>query len=86
MRCRISDIFVRLEKGRPKDDVEREEAELDLWSSGACRPSDDIRMLEDAGFQDIRVIDNVQRKVLHGSRYLAHGLTNNHFTVVATKP
>ena len=27
MRCRISDIFVRLEKGRPKDDVEREEAE-----------------------------------------------------------
>ena len=86
LRCRISDMFVRLEKGRPKDDVEREESELDLWSSRACRPADDIRMLEEAGFTDIRVIDNVQRKVLHGSRYLAHGLTNNHFTVTAVKP
>ena len=75
-----------MEKGRPKDDVEREEAQLDLWSAHADRPADDIRMLEEAGFTDIRVIDNVQRKVLHGTRYLAHGLTNNHFTVTAVKP
>ena len=86
LRCRVSSFFVRMEKGRPKDDVEREEAQLDLWSAHADRPADDIRMLEEAGFRDIRVIDNVQRKVLYGTRYLAHGLTNNHFTVTAVKP
>lgn len=86
LRCTVSSFFVRMEKGRPKDDVEREEAQLDLWSAHANRPADDIRMLEEAGFTDIRVIDNVQRKVLHGTRYLAHGLTNNHFTVTAVKP
>lgn len=85
-RCRVSSIFVRLEKGRPKDAVEQEESEMDLWSACARRPADDIRMLEEAGFEDIRVIENIQRKVLHGTRYLAHGLTNNHFTVTAVKP
>lgn len=85
-RNRVSSFFVRMEKGRGRDEVEREEAEMDLWSSHADRPRDDIRMLEAAGFKDIRVIDNVQKKVLHGSRYLAHGLTNNHFTITAVKP
>lgn len=85
-RCRVSSMFVRLEKGRSKTETEKSEASMDLWSSSAVRPRDDIRMLEDAGFTDVRVIDNVQRKVLHGTRYLAHGFTNNHFTVTAVKP
>ena len=85
-RNRVSSFFVRMEKGRGRDEIEREEAEMDLWSSHADRPRDDIRMLEEAGVKDIRVIDNVQKKVLHGSRYLAHGLTNNHFTITAVKP
>ena len=59
---------------------------MELWSSDAVRPRDDIRMLEKAGFREIRVIENVQRKVLHGSRYYAYGFTNNHFTITAVKP
>ncbi len=85
-RCAVSSMFVRLGKGRSKTDTEREESSMDLWSSSAVRPRDDVRMLEAAGFEEIRIIDDVQRKVLHGTRYLAHGLTNNHFTVTAVKP
>lgn len=86
MRCRISSMFIKLEKGRDRDEVEKDESSFDIWSAHACRPRDDLRMLEAAGFKDIRVIENVQKKVLHGSRYLAHGLTNNHFTITAVKP
>ncbi len=86
VRCGVSSMFVRLEKGRSKTETERSELDMDLWSSCAVRPRDDVRMLEAAGFRDIRVIDDVQKKVLHGMRYLAHGLTNNHFTVTAVKP
>lgn len=85
-RCRVSSMFVRLEKGCSKTETEKSESSMSLWSSTAVRPRDDVRMLEDIGFRDIRVIDNVQRKVLHGTRYLAHGFTNNHFTVTAVKP
>lgn len=86
MRCRLSGLFLRIEKGRPKESQEREETSMDLWSSSASRPADDVRMLEEAGFKDIRVIHDVQRKVLHGVRYMAYGYTNNHFTVTAVKP
>ncbi len=84
-RCWVSSLFARIDKGRDRSDTERDEANIDLWSSTAVRPRDDITMLEAAGFRDIRVIDNVQKKVLHGTRYLAHGFTNNHFTVTAVK-
>ena len=86
LRCAVSSAFVRLEKGRRRTDEERSKLDMGLWSACAVRPRDDVRMLEEAGFKDIRVIHDVQRKVLHGSRYLAHGLTNDHFTVTAVKP
>lgn len=86
MRCHLSSLFLRIDKGRPKENQECEEASMDLWSSSASRPADDVRMLDDAGFRDIQVIHNVQRKVLHGVRYMAYGYTNNHFTVTAVKP
>ncbi len=86
LRCGVSSLFARIERGGSRTEAERDEASLDLWSSRASRPRDDVRMLEGAGFTDIRVIGDVQRKVLHGTRYLAHGLTNSHFTVTALKP
>lgn len=85
-RCSVSSVFMRLESGRRKGEAEKDERGFDLWSAGASRPRDDIRMLEDAGFKDIRIINDVQKKVLHGMRYYAHGYTNNHFTVTAVKP
>ncbi len=85
-RNRVSEHFVRKDhKGMER--CESSDSSLDhLWSAGAVRPRDDVRMLEDAGFRDVRVIENVQKKVLHGKRYLAYGFTNNHFTVTAVKP
>lgn len=86
MRTRVSGMFLRMTGSRDgNDETDQEFANTELWSRSASRPSDDLRMLADAGFRDVRVIENVQRKVLHGARYLAHGLTNNHFTVVARR-
>ena len=62
------------------------ENEYGLYGDDKAYVSSIRDMVREAGFTDIRIIDNVQRKVLHGSRYLAHGLTNNHFTVTAVKP
>ena len=85
LRCRISSFFHSMERrGREDDDMDGFE-EQELWSRRAQRPADDVRMAEAAGFSDIRVIHDVQKKVLHGRRYLAHGLTNDHYTVVARK-
>ena len=57
-----------------------------LWSVNASRPSDDIKMMEKAGFTDIAVKHNIQDQVLHGIRHLAHGSTNDHFMITAVKP
>ncbi len=85
-RNRVSEHFVRRDR-KALERCESQDSSLDcLWSAEAIRPRDDIRMLEDAGFEDIRVIENVQKKVLRGKRYLAYGFTNNHFTMTATKP
>lgn len=84
-RCKVSDMFMRL-SGAKRDEGDSDEfEEITLWSRNASRPNDDLAMLRKAGFDDIQVIDDVQKKVLHGMRYYAHGFTNNHFTVVARK-
>ncbi|MDY0224749.1 MAG: methyltransferase domain-containing protein [Candidatus Methanomethylophilaceae archaeon] len=57
----------------------------DLWSAKAMRPSDDIKMMENAGFTNITVIHNIQDRVLHGIRHLAYGSTEDHFMIVAHK-
>ncbi len=86
LRCRVSGYFARRDR-RGLEACGSSDSSLDgLWSAGAERPRDDVRMLEEAGFEDIRVIHGVQKKVLHGRRYLAYGLTNDHFTIVARKP
>lgn len=86
LRCRISDMFLNLCGNRSScDDDDPEFRGSDLWSRTADRPSDDMRMLENAGFRDIHVIHGVQKKVLHGTRYYAYGFTNDHFTVTARK-
>lgn len=84
LRSLVSGMFLRID-GTGAGDEDPEFRAEDLWSSSADRPRDDVRMLGDAGFRDIRVMTDVQRRVLHGVRYLAHGLTNSHFTVVARK-
>lgn len=84
LRTGVSNIFLRID-GTGSGDEDPEFVRQKLWSNGAERPGDDVRMLEDAGFTDIRVINDVQRRVLHGVRYLAHGITNTHFTVTARK-
>lgn len=86
LRCGISSIFYRLDGGRGDDGDMSGFEDEPLWSRTAERPSEDLRMARDAGFEDITVIPDVQKKVLHGVRYLAHGLTNSHYTVVARKP
>lgn len=86
LRCGISSIFYRLEGGRGDDGDMAGFEDEPLWSRSAERPSEDLRMARDAGFEDIGLIPDIQKKVLHGARYLAHGLTNTHYTVVARKP
>ena len=85
-RNRVSAYFAKRDRRGLEEVHEESDAKMELWSSDAVRPRDDIRMLEKAGFCEIRVIENVQRKVLHGSRYYAYGFTNNHFTITAVKP
>lgn len=84
-RCRVSDIFMKLSGAKSDEGDSNEFEECTLWSRTASRPNDDISMLEQSGFRDIHVIHGVQKKVLHGIRYYAHGYTNDHFTVVARK-
>lgn len=88
LRCAVSRWAVRVDDPeRRKEDADYpSEGHVDLWSAAADRPSDDLRMLASAGFGNVTVTHNVQRKVLHGIRYLAHGLTNDHFMVRAVKP
>jgi ubiquinone/menaquinone biosynthesis C-methylase UbiE len=59
---------------------------MEVWSKYANRPEVDIIMLKEAGFEDVRVIHNIQDLTLHGVRHLAHGSTEDHFMIVARKP
>lgn len=60
--------------------------DLKLWSACAKRPGDDISMMADSGFENIRVIHNIQKRVLCGLRFYAYGYTEEHFMIVAVKP
>jgi len=69
------------------DRKKREDSDpMDVWSKYANRPEEDLLMLEGAGFEDMRVIHNIQDQTLHGLRHLAHGSTEDHFMIVARKP
>lgn len=57
-----------------------------LWSATAKRPQDDVRMLEEAGFTNIKVNPFINRRVMPGIRYYANGFTNSYFMITADKP
>lgn len=57
-----------------------------LWSSGAVRPAEDLKMVESAGFSQIRKIDKVDRRIFSGKRYIEYGYHKVHFMIIADKP
>lgn len=58
----------------------------ELWSVKADRPAADLEMMKRAGFEDVRVVHDIQDRVLRGIRHLAYGSTEDHFMVVGVKP
>ncbi len=87
LKNKVSSWACRIEDPDRKNDSEPSDSEAmeSLWSFGADRPNDDIAMMERAGFRSISVRHGIQKKVLRGMRYLAYGLTNDHFMVTAEK-
>lgn len=89
-RTRLSHLGILLDSParclRPGRGHKNEKAMDELWSVRAVRPEADMEMMRGAGFTDIRVIHDVQERVLHGVRYLAYGSTNDHFMVIGMKP
>ena len=85
-RNSVSGFFSRRDRRHLEEVHESGDGCLNLWSSSAKRPEYDLELLSASGFGEISVINNVQKKVLHGSRYYAYGFTNNHFSITAVKP
>jgi hypothetical protein len=56
-----------------------------LWSNDADRPVEDLRMVEAAGFSQIRKIDKVDRRIFSGKRYIEYGYHKVHFMIIADK-
>jgi len=56
-----------------------------LWSVTAQRPNDDLRMVENAGFRNIRKIDKVDRRIFSGMRYVEYGYHKVHFMIIGYK-
>lgn len=73
-------------KYKLKSDKKDIKLDYDLWSKTAKRPEDDIKMMGSAEFTDIKVIHNIQDRVLHGLRHTAYGSTEDHYMVIAKKP
>ena len=75
----------------PKIDAVRKNGPSDrnvcngLWSASAKRPDDDVVMMDKAGFKNIRVIHDINKRVMPGIRYYANGFTADYFMVVAEK-
>ena len=65
---------------------ERSSRMTGLWSNDADRPVEDLKMVEAAGFGQIRKIDKVDRKIFSGRRYIEYGYHKVHFMIIADKP
>jgi len=63
-------------------DPETRERLSGLWSVTAQRPDEDMLMVENAGFRDIRRIDKVDRRIYSGMRYVEYGYHKVHFMVI----
>ena len=90
-RMRISHLMTSLyikgmETRKERDERERMDDFRHLWSFGAHRPADDLRMVSEAGFTDISVRNGIEKKVLHGIKYWRYGFIYNYFMVTARKP
>lgn len=62
-----------------------EDAKKKLWSVEAIRPQVDIGLLENAGFNDIKVIDKIDSKTQSLLEYLKSGYTGDTFLETAVK-
>ncbi|MDM7912264.1 MAG: methyltransferase domain-containing protein [Methanotrichaceae archaeon] len=62
-----------------------EELKSKLWSIRARRPDADRKMLEEAGFRDIRVRDGVNKRALTRLEYLKYGYQGDAFMISGTK-
>ncbi|MCQ2070895.1 MAG: methyltransferase domain-containing protein [archaeon] len=78
--------FPKVEKRGPSGAKGRGDVHDHLWSATANRPDDDVKMLEAAGFTDIKVTRNIARRVMPGMRYYANALTSEYFMISAVKP
>ncbi len=56
-----------------------------LWSSNMKRPDADVKMLLGLGFRDVRVADDLNRKLLTTLNYLKHGHGGRQFLVAGVK-
>ena len=79
---------------REKDDnghtgVELTDEERDhldaLWSVSAVRPERDLENTRMAGFEEVSVIDHVDRRIFKGRRYIEYGYHEIHFMILARK-
>lgn len=57
----------------------------DLWSSKMKRPDADVKMLIGLGFRNVRVTDDLNRKLLTTLNYLKHGHGGRQFLVSGVK-
>ena len=87
LRNRISSWACNRDDPERKNDPGSSDTDTmkNLWSYRAERPKEDLSMMRRAGFYNISVRHDIQKRVLHGMRYLAYGLTNDHFMVTAEK-
>lgn len=66
--------------------VDEKAAMRSLWSVGADRPAADLRMMADAGFEQISIINKVDRRIFSGMRYVEYGYHKVHYMITAVKP
>ena len=56
-----------------------------LWSKTADRPNDDLDMMHSAGFDDVRIINKVDKRIFKGLRYIEYGYHPIHYMIIGTK-
>ena len=57
----------------------------DLWSKKAERPKDDLKMMHSAGFDNVEIINKVDRQIFKGLRYIEYGYHPVHYMIIGSK-
>jgi ubiquinone/menaquinone biosynthesis C-methylase UbiE len=89
-RMKVSHFMTSLyRKGREtrkeRDERERMDDFRHLWSFDAHRPGDDLKLVSDAGFEDVHVRNGIEKSVLHGIKYWRYGFIYNYFMIIGNK-